>query len=225
MRPTAPLPRFSLPFLLAAAFLAALAPAGAESFNGNDFALDFSEATHDARRRELMEGAGRRPHYFRYLQIMEMEEGETRGRPWVRIIALEPSSLYDVVFEINQPVSLTKLREEPASVRGKAVAVSGVIVKADPESRAIHLNPTVLRHKDRLAPVSGKEMLYELDDRHTFYSFTGGREAVKLSYRDRDLLRHRDRIIKEGGDQAWADFLQREIRRREAARKAGEPVP
>ena len=198
----------------------------ARSANGNEFALAYDEASGAAARKAVIDEAGRRPHYFRYLQIMEMEELSEDGRGAVRITALEPSSAMDVVFTVTQRVSLGKLREEPAAAPGRALAVSGVIsVPGAPDGRVIHLDPVVVRHKDRLAPVVGKEMLYEIDEGGVFYSFTGGREPVKLSFRDRDLLQHRNRIMSAGGDQAWADFLTQQIKQRAAARRAGAKVP
>jgi len=197
----------------------------ARSVNGNDLALYYVESKTDAERQALLDEAGRRPQLFRYLQIMEMDALGEDGQGGFRITAMEPASGLDVVFTVTQRVSLRVLREEPVSERGRAVAVSGVIERVDPQTLAIHLNPVIVRHKDRLAPAVGKEMLYEIDDRGIFYSFSGGRETVQLSYRDRDLLRHRGRIMDEGGDQAWADFLTREIQRREAARRAERSGP
>lgn len=203
------------------------AQARARSFSGNDFALDYSEANTPDARRQLLQQVGRRSLYFRYLQIMEMEESPGDSRPqWIKITALEPASLMDVSFTVNQRVSLSRLREDPVSRPGRAVAVSGLIDRVDDVNRTIHLGPVIVRHKDRLAPLlEGKEMLHDLDDRARFYSFTGSGEPVSLSYRDRDLLQHRDRIMQEGGDDAWAEFLRRQIRRREEARKAGDDVP
>jgi len=197
----------------------------ARSANGNDFALSYVEASGEAARKALLDEAGNRPHFFRYLQIMEMQEIGEGGGGGVRITALEPASALDVVFTVTQPVSLKKLREDPVSAPGRALAVSGVIKALDPATRVIQLDPVVVRHKDRLAPVAGKELLYEVDEGGIFYAFTGGREPVKLSFRDRDLLRHRDRVMAAGGDQAWADFLTLELKRREAARRAGEQGP
>lgn len=193
--------------------------ANAQNSNGNDFALYFSEARHENEREWLLSEAGRRPHFFRYLQIMEMEEVERQGRREVRIIAMEPASAWDIAFTINQRVSLSTLDQEPASEPGRAIAVQGRIQRVDPDEGTIYLDPAIVRHKDRLSPkLVGREMLYEIDDRSIFYSFTGGEEAVSVSYRDRDLLRHRNRIMEEGGDNAWAAFLKREIARRNAAR-------
>lgn len=193
--------------------------------NGNDFALAFEEARDDSERQALIEEAGRRPHFFRYLQVVELEKTDSHERAPIHITALEPASLFEVKFTANQRVSLSILREDPVTTPGDAVAVSGVIRGVDTETNTIHLSPAVVRHKDRLSPVAGREMLYDIDDRAAFYQFTGGREAVTVSYRDRDLLRHRDRILKEKGGQAWADFLQRKIDQRAADREQGESIP
>ncbi len=194
--------------------------------NGNDLALYYVEARSEVERQELVEGAGRRPHLFRYLQIMEMEEVEVGRRTGIRITALEPASGLDVTFTVNQPVSLRVLRDEPVSERGRAIAVSGVIADVDPRTGTFYLDPVIVRHKDRLTPVLGRrEMLYETNDEHIFYSFSGGRELVQLSYRDRDLLRHRGRILDVQGEQAWADFLQQELSKRKQERQAEKAAP
>jgi len=212
--------------IVSAVAVAMPVPVAGQNANGNDFALSYVESSAERDRLALVESAGRRPHFFRYLQIVEMEESDAGGRRVVRITALEPASALDVVFRVDQKVSLSKLSEEPVSVPGRALAVSGAISRVDAKTGTIFLDPAVIRYKDRLSPsLRGKEMLYELDDRGIFYSFTGGKEAVAVSFRDRDLLRHRDRIMAEGGDQAWADFLQREIRSRQAGRQAGDGKP
>jgi len=197
----------------------ASALAQSATFNGNDLALYYSEAQTATERRELLASAGRRAHYFRYLQIMEMEEREAGRRREVHIIAQEPASGMDIAFVVNRPVSLRRLEEEPVSRRGRAIAISGIVSHVDDASGTMHLEQALVRHKDRLSPMlKGREMLYEIDDRSIFYSFSGGRENVQLSYRDRDLLQHRH-ILDEQGDQAWADFLQKKIAERQAQRE------
>lgn len=192
-----------------------VAQAASRTANGNEFALHYSEASTDAEREAVIEEARGRRHYFRYLQIMEMSEAtDEHGRAGVAITAFEPSSLMDVVFNIVMPASLSKLREEPASGPGDAIAVTGRVVEVCPEREAVVLNPAIVRHKDRLSPAAGKEMLYEVDPEGVFYSFTGGPRPVHLSYRDRDLLRHRGEILEKRGARAWVEFLEGELRRR-----------
>jgi hypothetical protein len=65
----------------------------------------------------------------------------------------------------------------------------------------------------------GKELLGEVDPDAVFYSFTRGRRPVNMGYRDRDLLRHRDRILEERGEQGWAEFLEHELAERRRARE------
>ena len=207
-------------------FMGALAYGQSATVNGNDLALYYSEARTEAERSAVLEDAGRRPHYFRYLQIMEMDEVEDRGRVQVRVVAQEPGSGMDIAFTIDQPVSMRILREEPVSRKGRAIAISGTISHVDKETGTLHLRQAIVRHKDTLSPMlQGREMLYAIDDRNIFYSFSGGREKVQLQYRDRDLLRHRGRILTEGGDQAWADFLLQEIAKREEQREAQQDEP
>lgn len=201
-------------------------PAGARTSNGNDFALFLSEAKTDRDRAVLLADAEGRPHYFRYLQIMEMEDYSSTGGG-VAITAFEPSSYMDVKFVVTKRVSLGKLKEEPVSKVGDAIAVTGV-VKAI-EKNTIMIEPVIVRHKDRLSPKRGKEMLYEVDPSATFYSYTGGKRPVSLTYKDRDLLQHKNKIMAKHGKQGWGEFLERELAKREkaraAAKKAGKGAP
>lgn len=190
----------------------------AKTSNGNDFSLYYIEARTEEERQALIDDAKGRPHFFRYLQIMEMEESKKDGRPYVAIVAFEPSSYMDVRFFVTKSVSLGKLTEEPRTKVGDAIAVTGVITAVD--SSTITLNPVIVRHKDRLHPKRGKELLCEVDPSATFYSYTGGKKAVSLTYKDRDLIKHKDKMIAEHGKQGWADFLTREVEKRNQARAA-----
>jgi len=189
----------------------------AKTDNGNDFALYFSECRTNAERKELLDDAKGRPHFFRYLQIMELEKGEKGGRPFIAILAFEPASFMDVKFYISKRISLKKLSEKPVSTIGDAIAVTGVIKSID--ANTITLSPVVVRHKDRLTPKRGKEMLYEVDPSGTFYSYTGGKKAVSLTYKDRDLLQYRDKVLAQKGKQGWTDFLTLELAKRNKARE------
>jgi len=213
--------------LFASAFLLLSAPVLGRTSNGNDFALYFSEAGTKQAKLDLFNDAKGRPHYFRYLQIMEMEDFSSTGGG-IAITAFEPASYMDVTFVVTKRVSLGKLREDPVSKLGDAIAVTGVVKSIDTEKNAIVLSPVIVRHKDRLSPKRGKEMLYEVDPSATFYSYTGGKRPVSLTYKDRDLLRHKSRILAAGGKVAWGEFLEKELARREnerAAAKAGKSAP
>lgn len=189
----------------------------AKTDNGNDFALYYSECSTDAERKALFDDAKGRPHFFRYLQIMELEQGEKDGRPFITIRAFEPASFMDVKFHISKRISLQKLAEEPVSTIGDAIAVTGVIEGIG--TNTIALNPVIVRYKDRLSPKRGKELLYEVDPSGTFYSYTGGKKAVSLTYKDRDLLQYRDQVLAEKGKQGWTDFLTLELEKRNKARE------
>jgi hypothetical protein len=195
--------------------------ARAKTSNGNDLALYYSEAKTSQQKLELLNDAVKRPHFFRYLQVMEMED-HSSGGGGVAITAFEPSSYMDVKFVVTKRVSRQKLKADPATRVGDALAVSGV-VKAI-ENNTIVLSPVIVRHKDRLLPKRGKEMLYEIDGAATFYSFTGGKRPVSLTYKDRDLLQHKSRVMAQGGKQGWCEFLERELAKRQKARAAASKI-
>jgi len=148
---------------------------------------------------------------------MEMED-KTATREGVEIIAFEPSSFLDVKFVVKKRVSLRKLQEEPVTKVGDALAITGVM--KDANTSFITLGPVVVRHKDRLTPKRGKEMLYEVDPSATFYSYTGGKRPVSLTYKDRDLLKYKHSILSSQGKQGWTEFLEQELAKREKARAA-----
>jgi len=211
-------PRFALPLL----FALLAAPAAASTPNGNDFALYLTEAQTPAAAQVLVSEATGRPHFFRYLQVIEMDAVYTNGIDAVRIKAFEPSSYMDVSFTVSKPVSLRILRESPATQPGAAIAVTAKVNAVDIAGNTIFLDAVIVRHKDRLSPARGKELICEVDPRATFYSYTGGKQIVNLTYKDRDLIRHKDRIVSERGKQGWADFLTAELTKRNAARAAEE---
>jgi hypothetical protein len=194
------------------------APARAETSNGNDFALRLSEARGEAARQKLFEEAKDRPHFFRYLQIMETREIDGGGDRGIRITAFEPASCMDVAFTVTKPVSISILREEPVSKVGDAIAVTGKVVAVDRARNAILLESPIVRHKDRLSPKMGKELLGEVAPGAVYYSYTAGKRPVKLGYEDRDLLQHRDQILAERGPDGWVEFLEHEVALRKQQR-------
>ena len=206
--------------IAATLWLALVFGAAAATSNGNDFALAFTEAKTPAAKKAVVDDAQGRPHFFRYLQIMEMKEVTDGGRPGVQITAFEPSSYLDVKFTVTMPVSISMLKESPASKVGDAIAVTGRFVGIEPPKNSILLESPIVRHKDRLSPAMGKELLGEVNPGATFYSYTEGPRPVHLEFRDRDLLADRDRILGEGGPQAWAAYLEAEIAKRKAQRAA-----
>lgn len=206
-------------------FLGLAVPGRADTSNGNDFALYYSEVKTPKERKEVLAGAAGRPHYFRYLQVMELEWNEAGTA--VLITAFEPSSLMDVKFKVVKRESLNKLQEEPATKVGDAVAITGIVRTA--ETNAVILGPVIVRHKDRITPKRGKEFLYEVDPSAHFYSYTGGKRAVNLTYKDRDLLQYKGQIMAQGGKNGWTEFLEKELAKREkdraAAKKAARESP
>ncbi|MEO6739608.1 MAG: hypothetical protein ABIP20_05100 [Chthoniobacteraceae bacterium] len=216
--------------LLAAALSLCIAfAARAATSNGNDFALALVEAKTSAAKKAVLDDAKDRPHFFRYLQIMEMDEVKVGEQTGVRITAFEPASYLDVKFTITMPNSLALLREDPVTQKGNAIAVTGKVLGLDPLSGAILLDQTIVRNKDRLSPKIGKELLSEISPGATFYSYTEGPRPIKLEARDRDLLQRRDEIMAKGGPKAWFEFLETEIAKRkqqraaEAAKRASKP--
>jgi len=200
----------------------------AATSNGNEFALALSEAKTPAARQSVVAGAVGRPHFFRYLQIIEMQQSADGGRAGYKISAFEPSSYMDVVFTVTMPVSLALLKADPASKVGDAIAVTGKVLGIDAEKNAILLDEPIVRHKDRLSPKVGVELLSEVNPGATFYSYTEGPRPVKLEARDRDLLQHRDRVLAAGGPKGWTEFLEAEIAKRKqqraaAAKEGGKP--
>ena len=154
---------------------------------------------------DLLEDAKGRPHYFRYLQIMQLDDSNERA---IAITAFEPSSYMDVEFIVTKRVSLQKLQEEPRSKLGDAIAITGVVRSVN--GKTIHVGPVIVRHKDRLAPKRGKEMFYEIDPSGTFYSYTGGKRPVSLTYQDRDLLTNHPDLVARGITAGIMCYLNRE---------------
>ncbi len=210
--------RIPAALLLPVLLFAAATPAAARTANGNEFALYYSEAKTPAARADLLREAKDNPHFFRYLQIISIRTGTTNDAECVHITAFEPSSLMDVTFTITAPVSLKTLRTAPESGPGEAIAITGRVLSVDEKRNAIVLGETLVRHKDRLSPAVGKELLCEVTPNGTFYSFTGGGKEVNLTYQDRDLLRHQSEIISKQGKKGWSDFLEAELAKRNAAR-------
>ncbi|NQU38382.1 MAG: hypothetical protein HQ523_00340 [Lentisphaerae bacterium] len=209
--------RFTMTIL---ALLTALSSgAWARTDNGNDVALYLSEARTPSDQKSLISDAMGRPHYFRYLRIMTIEEGETNGLPCMAFVTEEPASYMKVAFTISKPVSMKTLKEAPPSMIGDAIAVSGKIAAVDLKRQLITLRPVIVRHKDRLTPKIGKEMLYELDPSAICYSFTAVKPGVQLPYKHRDLLDHKAEILEKQGKQAWADFLRSELAKRKQAER------
>lgn len=200
-----------------------------QTSNGNDFALYFSEARTAQKKKELLEDAMGRPHAFRYLTIQTMEEPEGEGGPGLAMRTVEPASEMGVAFTLTAPVSLSRLQEDPASKPGDAIAVTGRVAGVDMETNTIHLEQTIVRHKDRSTPKIGRELLSEVDPRAVAYTYTDGPRPVLVQQRDKDLLTHRDRILEEKGPVGWVEFLEQEISKRnkeraeEAAKREARP--
>jgi hypothetical protein len=215
--------------VFAALLLCITLNARAATSNGNDFALALIEAKTSVAKKAVLDDAQGRPHFFRYLQIMEMDEVKMGEQTGVRITAFEPASYLDVKFTVTMPNSLALLREDPVSQKGTAIAVTGKVAGIEKGTNAIVLDQPIVRHKDRLSPKIGRELLSEVNPGATFYSYTEGSRPIKLEARDRDLLQHRDRILADGGPKAWFEFLEKEIAKRkqqraaEAAKRAPKP--
>ena len=185
--------------------------------SGNELALYLSEAKTPAAQKTVLKEALGKPHFFRYLRIVGMEQGESGGSPF---IALTTSARMLVKFRVVKSLSLATLKEPPASTTNDAIAVTGVVESLDPETRVLVLNPVIVRYKDRQTPQVGKEMYYERDASGIVYSFTGGKAPVNVSKRDEDLVQYESKIIAERGKDGWAQFLLDEIAKRDQAAKS-----
>lgn len=185
--------------------------------NGNELALYLTEAKTDAERKALLTEALGRPHFFRYLRVLTLQEGETNGYPYVFLSMNEPSSRMTVQCTVRKTFSLAKLKEEPVTKVGDAVALTGVVASVDVAKKLITLNPVIVRYKDLLAPKPGKELLAERDSSAVIYSFTGGKNPVNVTKRDEDLLKYEKEILGTQGKEAWSQFLLKEIAKRDKA--------
>lgn len=201
--------------------------ASAKTENGNDFCLYLDEAIQAKDKGEikyLKEESKNVNYFFRYLAVSQIKGGRLSGRPYIDIVAQEPSSYFNIKFRVKKKISLTKLLEEPETKQGSAVAVTGKIKSIDTRKKLIVLSPVIIRYKDRLAPKVGKESLGEVDSTATYYSFTAVKgKKVSLSYADKDLIdKNRSRIPKFTASyeekEAWADFLIKEKAKRDKIR-------
>lgn len=185
--------------------------------NGNEYALRLVEARTPAERKTVLaEGVGKN-HFFRYLQVLELTKSSNNGSPVIFLKTREPSSGMQVSFLVQKSISLSVLQKDPPTKVGDAVAVVGVVERADPVKREMMLNPVIVRYKDLLAPKVGKEMLSERDSSAVIYSFTGGKKAVNVSKRDEDLIANEKSMIEKLGKDGWAEYLLAEIAKRNKA--------
>jgi len=204
----------------ASLWLAFVAVSPAVTPNGNDFALAVKEAKTPAAKKAILDAAQGQPHFFRYLQIMDMQPVTEEGHDGFKIVAFEPGSYYDVKFTVLMSNSLALLKSEPASKVGDAIAVTGQVAGLEPGKNVILLESPIVKLKDRKSPKIGQELLGEVNPGATFYSYTEGPRPVNLEYRDRDLLVNRDKILAAGGPKAWSEFLEKEIAKRKQQRAA-----
>jgi len=195
-------------------------PARATTANGNELALYYTEAKTDTERRTLAEAALNKQHFFRYLKVYSLREGETNGYPCVDLELREPSSGMMVRCRVVKSLSLAKLKEDPPTQVGDCVALTGYVVGIDPDAQRIQLGPVIVRYKDRAAPKPGKELLAEVDSSAVIYSFTGGKQPVNVTKRDADLLAHEQEIMAARGKDGWARWLLAEIAKRDQAARA-----
>ena len=194
--------------------------AQARTSNGNDFALSYHEATTPDKKSAILKEAEGRPHFFRYLKIVEMTEGDEGGKHFVDLKSIEPASSMNVQFRVTAYESLAKLKDSPETKVGDAIAVTGKVNSVDTEKNTIVLDSSIVRHKDVLSRKPGKELLSEVDPTALVYSYTEGPRPIMLQAQDKDLLESRDKILEQGGPKAWFEFLEAEIAKRKAQRAA-----
>ena len=195
--------------------------AGSSAFgktgNGNEFALYLTEAKTGAEQKTLIAEALGKQHFFRYLKVVTMQEGETNGFPFVFLSMKEPSSQMTVWCTVMKSLSLQKLQEEPPTKVGDCVAITGVVAITDMTKKLIVLNPVIVRYKDLPAPKPGKELLAERDSSAVIYSFTGGKNPVNVTKRDADLLANEKEMLESLGKDGWSKYLLAEIAKRDKA--------
>lgn len=214
-----PSPSRIIVIIVACVALAGGAASG-KTANGNELALYLTEAKTDAERKALLDEALGQQHFFRYLRVVTLDAGETNGYPYVFLSMTEPSSQMTVECKVLKSLSLAKLKEDPVTKVGDAVALTGVVAGVDVAKKLITLNPVIVRYKDLLAPQPGKELLAERDTSVIVYSFTGGKNPVNVTKRDEDLLKYEKEILDTQGKDAWAQFLLKEIAKRDQAARA-----
>ena len=185
--------------------------------NGNEYALYLTEAKTGAEQRALIADALGKQHFFRYLKIMTMQEGQTNGFPFVFLAMKEPSSQLTVWCTVMKSLSLQKLQEDPPTKVGDCVAITGVVAITDMNKKLIILNPVIVRYKDLPAPQAGKELLATRDTSSVIYSFTGGKNPVNVTERDRDLVAHEKEMLEKLGKDGWSKYLLAEIAKRDKA--------
>lgn len=190
----------------------------AATSNGNDFALYYHEANTPDKKSAVLKEAEGRPHFFRYLKILEMTEGDDSGRHYVDVTAVEPASSMNVKLRISATNSLALLKDPPETKVGDAIAVTGKVNTVDTEKNTIVLDSSIVRHKDVLKRNPGKELLSAVDPTALVYSYTEGPRPIMLQAQDKDLLESRDKILEQGGPKAWFEFLETEIAKRKAQR-------
>jgi hypothetical protein len=209
--------------LLAGCLALGAAAVDARTENGNDFALALvEEPVGLQRQRRIQDGTGLL-YYFRYLRIRTLEDGVRDGHPYAAVRSVEPASGLEVVFTVRKTASLRKLNAEPRSEPGAAIAVTGRLKSVDLEAGTILLDPVIVRHKDRLEPKVGKELMAELDPNGTYYSYTGPGGPLRLTYKDRDLLKRKAEIMEAEGGAAWAEYLRHELAKRAEGHDSAAP--
>lgn len=217
----------NLPAIILAS-LVAVCGAGAKTENGNDMCLYLSEAIEAGNRDEidyLKDEAEGVNYFFRYLKILDMRSGRQNGQPYVDILSHEPSSYLKIKFRVTKKMSLTTLMQEPQSKIGSAIAVTGRTAEIDEKKGLLVLAPVIVRHKDRLTPKAGKELLGEVVPTARYYSYTAVKgKSVEVCYADRDLIdNNKDKMpafdAPYAEKEAWASFLIREVAKRKRIRE------
>jgi hypothetical protein len=214
--------------------LSAAANVDAKTENGNDLCLYLDEAMgNKALTKELVSDTKGKNYFFRYMKIISRKAGRENGRPYIQLSLMEPSSYYVVRCKVIKPQSLLTLMNDPESREGDAIAMTAKVEKVDVENSVIYCNPVIVRHKDRIAPKRGKEMLYEVDPRATVYQYTAVEgKPVNITQADRDLIpwldiedpgkakKVKDEIQKSYTRAEWADYLLKALEERKGGKSS-----
>lgn len=130
--------------------------------NLNGVCQDYLLAKTKSQKKEIRDASGEKNvlYQFRYLQITRVE-ADKPAKGAMTLLTVEPGTEMEVELIVRHKRSLALAKTVKV---GEAVAGKGKITRFDSaDSNRIVINPAVIKHKDRLAPVREKELMNEVD--------------------------------------------------------------